>query len=519
MANSIETQGDISVGRNASVGGKMVVQGNATVNHNLNIKGWLDAPNIKGANKGIFGSTAALNTAYPTPGSGWYAGVLTGEGAQRHIELYIESSGQWTDSGHEMKFSTDLSALDDFLDDIEALEDGKADKVGGATADNLAALDSNGNLKDSGKKKSLFDILGIQTGFFFGKLESGTEVIDEKCPDAIDPINFTEYIYLDRESEPQRFVCYNRADEKYYTRWNDDGETAYMEDGKIRQNKLFFDSQGDIYFSLDGWYLERYENIKKADKVSGATNNNFAALNSFGNLKDSGKKATDFALASHTHSGYIPTVSGATTGNIAILNAYGNIEESGINAQDLAVAAAVDSVELTVEVPADGEYRLNSTSFNNLWSVLSLVVVDYNYNKVITQTTAPNMKVSLAAGVRHNIKYVFKQGKNIPGSFFRDMDGNNGTMAIIAASIPSYVTILGDSVFANCSKLMFVICHALTPPYMSPNANAFSGIYSGAILYRHAVAASLYGAANSPWNTVFPVANSQQKDTMADYTF
>jgi hypothetical protein len=39
----------------------------------------------------------------------------------------------------------------------------------------------------------------------------------------------------------------------------------------------------------------------KADKVSGATNNNFAALDGNGNLKDSGKKAADFAAAGHTH--------------------------------------------------------------------------------------------------------------------------------------------------------------------------------------------------------------------------
>jgi hypothetical protein len=35
----------------------------------------------------------------------------------------------------------------------------------------------------------------------------------------------------------------------------------------------------------------------KADKVSGATNNDFAALDANGNLKDSGKKASDFATA------------------------------------------------------------------------------------------------------------------------------------------------------------------------------------------------------------------------------
>lgn len=39
-------------------------------------------------------------------------------------------------------------------------------------------------------------------------------------------------------------------------------------------------------------------NDKKADKVPGATDNNFAALNANGNLKDSGKNASDFAPSS-----------------------------------------------------------------------------------------------------------------------------------------------------------------------------------------------------------------------------
>lgn len=40
---------------------------------------------------------------------------------------------------------------------------------------------------------------------------------------------------------------------------------------------------------------------KKADKVTSATTGNFAGLNAEGNLTDSGKKAADFAAASHNH--------------------------------------------------------------------------------------------------------------------------------------------------------------------------------------------------------------------------
>jgi hypothetical protein len=42
----------------------------------------------------------------------------------------------------------------------------------------------------------------------------------------------------------------------------------------------------------------------KADKVSGGTNNNFAALDANGNLKDSGKKASDFQTPQTTLAGY-----------------------------------------------------------------------------------------------------------------------------------------------------------------------------------------------------------------------
>lgn len=75
----------------------------------------------------------------------------------------------------------------------------------------------------------------------------------------------------------------------------------------------------------------------KADKVSGATADNFAGLDSNGNLKDSGKKATDFAAASHnqasstitTMSGYSKASSAAAISTSDSLNtAVGKLEKS-----------------------------------------------------------------------------------------------------------------------------------------------------------------------------------------------
>ena len=72
-------------------------------------------------------------------------------------------------------------------------------------------------------------------------------------------------------------------------------QTAYAGD-KGKQNA------DDITAIKDGTNIDSFADVEtalgnKADKVSGATNNNFAALDASGNLKDSGKKASDFQTA------------------------------------------------------------------------------------------------------------------------------------------------------------------------------------------------------------------------------
>ena len=75
----------------------------------------------------------------------------------------------------------------------------------------------------------------------------------------------------------------------------------------------------------------------KADKVASATENNFAALDSNGNLKDSGKKASDFVT---DVSGKADKVTGGTENDFAGLDSNGNLKDSGKKASDFAEAAA-----------------------------------------------------------------------------------------------------------------------------------------------------------------------------------
>lgn len=88
----------------------------------------------------------------------------------------------------------------------------------------------------------------------------------------------------------------------------------------------------------------------KADKVSGATNGNFASLNASGNLVDSGKKPSDYYTKSEVDS-RIPTitgkadkVSGATNGHFAGLDSNGNLTDSGKSASDLLTASGSGSI-------------------------------------------------------------------------------------------------------------------------------------------------------------------------------
>ena len=67
----------------------------------------------------------------------------------------------------------------------------------------------------------------------------------------------------------------------------------------------------------------------KADKVIGATNNNFAAFDAEGNLQDSGHKHGDYLTQHQDISGKADKVIGATNNNFAAFDAEGNLQDSG----------------------------------------------------------------------------------------------------------------------------------------------------------------------------------------------
>lgn len=70
-------------------------------------------------------------------------------------------------------------------------------------------------------------------------------------------------------------------------------------------------------------------------KQTSATNGNFAAFDANGQAVDSGKKATDFAEAGHTHDDKADKVSNASNGDLAGLGADGNLTDSGVAANNV----------------------------------------------------------------------------------------------------------------------------------------------------------------------------------------
>lgn len=117
--SSIKTtqiDGDVAVGRNVTMGGKAVIAGTVEIGHNLKVKGWLDAPNVKGVNKGVFMSVAQLEEAYPTPQDGWLAAV----GTSTPFAAYVGADGEWTATGGTVELTVDIAAYEALLEEIAA---------------------------------------------------------------------------------------------------------------------------------------------------------------------------------------------------------------------------------------------------------------------------------------------------------------------------------------------------------------------------------------------------------------
>lgn len=124
---------DMAIGHNLSVGGCMSVKGSARVGHDLTVDGWLEAPNLRTSNKGVFIEESELLAAYPSPKAGWYAGVvertlahsdLSNQTPTKYdtvIALYIVRNGQWERTDATLEMPLDIRAEIGDLSDLRAM--------------------------------------------------------------------------------------------------------------------------------------------------------------------------------------------------------------------------------------------------------------------------------------------------------------------------------------------------------------------------------------------------------------
>lgn len=129
-----EIEGNAAIGRHAAVGGNATIQGNATVKKNLKVEGWLEAKNIKGANKGLFASLTHLSQAYPQPHDGWFAGVpaseqdisdlgLTAQAGKALYRMYVGIGGEWVCKLNKLyEIVVDNEKVETLQEDLTALE-------------------------------------------------------------------------------------------------------------------------------------------------------------------------------------------------------------------------------------------------------------------------------------------------------------------------------------------------------------------------------------------------------------
>lgn len=159
----------------------------------------------------------------------------------------------------------------------------------------------------------------------------------------------------------------------------------------------------------------------KADKVSSPTAGNFAGLDSSGNLTDSGKKPGDFANASHTHEGKADKVSSATAGHFAGLDSSGNLTDSGKKPGDFANASHAHAGYAEVKI------------FSGVSVAASAWVSDSTY------AAYPYAASIACSGVTasHVPEVVFGATEAASGNFAPIALSGSGTVKIYAATKPT----------------------------------------------------------------------------------
>lgn len=272
-------EGDVSVGHNAHVGGKVKVEGCVYVGRDLRVFGWLDAPNIKGPSKGLFKTEAQLLATYPKPQNGWWALVATPKTSDHLGQLYIAEGGQWVaqvdGQGEPILKGSPVLDSEGIMQDVqrinEAIEAAKkesaekiesvkrdvttaktnVEKLEGSKgkADGIAPLDETSHIPSVYLPVSAFNVLefaGVVESVAFEESSSSNKSTDATCDVVYNSTTKTFALRL------------IGARPAYFSNWADGylyGENS--DNGRIPQSgKIYIDTTNNKSFRWNGIKLE-----------------------------------------------------------------------------------------------------------------------------------------------------------------------------------------------------------------------------------------------------------------------
>lgn len=219
----------MTVGRDVQVGGDSTTQGNATVKKNLRVEGWLDAPNLIGACKGLFASADELASSYPRPLPGWYAFV----GDEFPADIYRSQGGVWVATGAQ---GTPTYSLTEAIDETrlwEILATEGSEQINSSRIPSITGLEE--KIAEVASLKAEQEKLIDETKSLLAEVQSLVKSSKEEIEEKIAELNSLKELV------------------------NSVSGTAY----------LSVDSNGDVYLRDGrGFYSESFVSVKGADANS-----------------------------------------------------------------------------------------------------------------------------------------------------------------------------------------------------------------------------------------------------------
>ena len=195
-------------------------------------------------------------------------------------------------------------------------------------------------------------------------------------------------------------------------------------------------------------FLTQHQDITgKADKVSNATSGNFASLDSVGNLVDSGNKASDFLTSHQNISGKADKVSNATSGDLAGLDSNGDLTDSGISSNEVMTKVTTASNGNVAEFNSNGEVADSGVSANSIITKSQTTGLVKNDGTIDTNSYAVSSSLGTAAA---------KDSTNSVSDGSTDLVESGAVKSAIDAAIAATYKPAGNKAVAELTSALLI---------------------------------------------------------------